>query len=111
MSDRTQFWFGTMMLALAAGLLIGGALLPRSTYGQQVLYDYGEGRSAKYMVVTGIEGTAAHTQTIYVTDNANDILYILEYSSAAKDIKLRNLYDVRMFSGRLIKERDKREEK
>jgi hypothetical protein len=111
MSDRTQFWLGTMMLALAAGLLLGGVVLPRPSYGQQAGWHYGEGRSGKYMVVTGVEGSANRTQTIYVTDNANDILYVLEYSSAAKDIKLRNVYDVRMFSTRLIKERDKREEK
>lgn len=107
MSDRTLFWLGTLMLVLAVGLLAGGLLLPRSTYAQH----FGEGRSGKYVLVTGVEGTAKRTQTIYITDNANDILYIFEYSSAAKDVKIRNVYDVRRFSTRLIKERGKREDK
>ena len=108
MTDRTCFWLGTLMLALASGLLLGGVVLPRPTYAQ---LHYGEGRSAKYVVVTGVEGTAKHTQTIYITDNTNDILYIFEYSSSAKDIRLRNVYDVRLFSTRLIKGRGKRAER
>lgn len=107
MSDRTHFWLGTLMLALALGLLVGGAVLPQPTLAQH----FGEGRSGKYLLVTGVEGTAIRTQTIYITDNVNDILYIFEYSSRAKEVKIRNVYDVRMFSARLIKERGKRAER
>jgi hypothetical protein len=110
MSDRTLFWLGTVMLALALGLLVGGVVLPRPTHAQQ-LHHFGEGRSAKYVLVTGVEGNARQTQTIYLTDNANDILYIFEYCSTAKRYELRNIYDVRHFSSALISKRGKREDR
>ncbi len=112
MSDRTLFWLGTALLALALGLLVGGVVLPPRAEAQDLpFFHFGEGRSTKYIVVTGVEGTVVRSQTVYVVDNANDVLYVFEYSSQARGAKLRYVKDIRLLSEQFIKARAKREER
>lgn len=78
MSGRTQFWLGSVMLALAVGLLLGGALLPGPGYAAQ---PPGEGRSMNFAVVpSDLSGTRAKSQLVYLIDDRNEALYIIEAS-------------------------------
>ena len=58
MSGRTQFWIGSVMMALAIGLLVGGAIFPKAAYSQE-----GEGRTGRYALGTGIPGSTQRSQT------------------------------------------------
>ena len=111
MSDRTHFWLGTAMLALAFGLLVGGLVMPRTLHSAALRRDVaiegsGEGRTLRYALVTGLAGTARNTQTVFITDDTSDILFAFEYSSSAKKVKFRNAFDLRRFASKLSKERD-----
>jgi hypothetical protein len=112
MSGRTQFVLGSVMLALAIGLLVGSLVVPHAANAQQVgPGGGGEGRAFRYAVVPGIAGTATRTETLYVIDDANEAMFIYEYNSASHDIKKRNLIDIRHDATELIKARGKRDEK
>jgi len=108
MSGRTQFWLGSLMLALAMGLLVGSFILPSPTYGQQ---SRGEGRAGRYALVTGIAGVTQKSQTLYVVDDANELLFVFEYSARSREIAFREATDMRRYASQAIKMRAKREEK
>ena len=65
MSGRTQLWLGSVMLALAVGLLLSSAFFARPGYAQEG--GLGEGRSRRYVMVTGLRGSAQSTQTFLST--------------------------------------------
>jgi hypothetical protein len=108
MSDRTRFWLGTVMLALAVGMLIGGLLYPRPTYSQ----DAGEGRSGNYaLIASGLKGLRANSQLVYIIDDRNEALYILEATGIMKEkgTELRDVIDLREFGTNMQKKRAKKE--
>ncbi|MFP4055297.1 MAG: hypothetical protein ACLF0G_00335 [Candidatus Brocadiia bacterium] len=113
MGAKKHFWLGMLMLALGVGFLVGGLLWPRRAAAQQ--FEGGaEGRSLRYGVVTGVRGSRTRSQTVYVIDDTNEFLYILEYSSAgsAKDaLEWRGYADLRLFALKGLKERAERERK
>jgi len=108
MSGRTQLWLGSVMLALAVGLLVSSAMFSRPAYAQEGI---GEGRTRRYIVVTGPRGSAANTQTVYVVDDVNQILYAFEYHSRSKEMKYRAHSDIYLFAGKLAELREKAERK
>jgi len=105
MSGRTQFWVGSVMMALAVGLLVGGMVFPKAAYSQ----DAGEGRTSRFALVTGVPGTSPRSETLYIVDDMNEILYIFEYSSRAKEVQLRQATDIRRYSAKLLEARAKKE--
>ena len=107
MSGRTQFWLGSVMLALAVGLMVGRVAVPRSAYAQES--GFGEGKTRRYAMVTGIRGNAQNTQSIYVVDEVNQILYALEYHSRTNKFDVKAMADVRKYTGKLSELRDKGE--
>lgn len=104
MSGRTQFWIGSVMMALAIGLLVGGVIFPKAAYSQE-----GEGRTGRYALVTGIPGNTQKSQTLYLVDDLNEILYIFEYSSRAKELAVREVSDLRRYATKLLEARSKKE--
>jgi len=108
MSGRSQFWLGSVMLALAVGLLVSSVLFSRPLYAQQGI---GEGRTQRYAMVTGVRGSASNTQTVYIVDDVNQILYAFEYHSRAKEMKYRDHSDIYLFAGKLADLREKAERK
>lgn len=109
MSGKTQFWLGSVMLALAVGLLVGRAIVSPPAYAQEA--SYGEGSSRRYKMVTGIRGTAQSTQTIYVVDDVHQVLYAIEYHSKSNEFKMKAISDIRKVTGKLAEARDKGERK
>ncbi|MFW6161829.1 MAG: hypothetical protein ACODAJ_03615 [Planctomycetota bacterium] len=103
MKGRTQLWLGSVMLALAVGLLLSSTLFTRPGYAQNS--GPGEGRTRRYVMVTGIRGSAANTQTVYVVDDVNQIVYAFEYHSRAKEMRYRAHSDIYLYSSRLIEGR------
>ena len=55
MSDRTMFWLGTVMLALAMGLVAGGLIYPKDAVSEG-LGGAGAG-VGRYALLTGIRGS------------------------------------------------------
>lgn len=106
MSGRTQFWLGSVMLAMAVGLLVSSAIFPRASYGQE---GTGEGRTRRYVMITGIRGSATNTQTVYVVDDVNQIIYAFEYHSRSNEMKYRAHSDVRLFANKFIEKREETE--
>ena len=106
MSDRARFLIGSVMIAVALGLIVGGFVLPRSAYSQQ---SSAEGRSDRYALVTGIEGSTRNSQVVYLIDNTNRIMYAFEYSSSRKELRPRMPIDIQAVSDVYIKKRAKRE--
>lgn len=106
MSGRTQFWLGSVMLALAMGLLVGRAVVPRAAHAQENL---GEGRTRRYAMVTGLRGTAQHTQTVFIVDDVNQIIFAIEYHSRSNEFTLRKMADVRKVTAKLAELRDRAE--
>jgi len=106
MSGRTQFWLGSVMLALAVGLLLGTSLLTRPTYAQE---SRGEGRSGRYALVTGIAGAATNTQSLYIVDDINQILFVFEYHARANRFTFRAASDIQRYAGELVEQRAKRQ--
>jgi hypothetical protein len=106
MRGRTQFWLGSVSLALVLGLLLGGFGSPRSAVGQE------PGAIAnRYALVTGIPGTTRRTQTLYLVDDATDILYVMEYRGRSHDLEFRTAISMRAYAQKVIKGRAKREER
>lgn len=104
MRGRTQLWLGSVMLALAMGILAGGLIAPRQAIGQGEL-----GGSHRFAVVTGVEGSASRTQTVYVIDDRNNALFILEYNASSHKFEPREMTDIRRYAEEIIKARAKRQ--
>jgi hypothetical protein len=78
MSGRTQFWVGSLMLAVAVGALVGGLLYPRPSYSQGL----GEGRAGNFaLVASSLGGAKAKSQIVYLVDDRTEAMYILEASA------------------------------
>lgn len=103
MSGRTRLWLGTVLLTLAIGLLIGGLVRPRPAIGQEP----GEAGEGRFAFTAGIRGSARHTQTLYVIDDAADIFHVFEYSAAAGRFEHRTAVDLRRLASELGKARAK----
>jgi len=108
MSGRTQFWLGAVMVAVAVGILVGGLVAPRAVYSQ----DAGEGRSGNYaLVASNLAGSRSKTQIIYVVDDRNEAVYVIEASaSKASRAEMRDYVDLRELGTRLQMRRAKQEE-
>ena len=107
MRGRTQFWLGSVTLAVVVGLLSGGLLTPQPAIGQEPL---GAGAEAmRYSMVLGIAGSTERSQTLYLVDDLNDIFYVLEYSSKTRTIVPRKVTDLRRYSAEIIRKRARRE--
>ena len=103
MSGRTQLWLGSILLAVAVGLLVGGLFVPRAAQAQGP-----EAGLTSFGIATGIPGTERRTQTLYVVDDASDIFYCFEYSARAGKFKNTAAADIRRTSSELIRRRDAR---
>jgi hypothetical protein len=109
MSGRTQFWLGSLMLALAVGILVGGLVAPRPTYSQ----DNGEGRTGNFAVVaSNLQGSRPKSQIVYVIDDRNEALYVVQTSALAGDQpEPRGFLDLRRMSTGVQKERADRDKR
>ncbi|MBM4033266.1 MAG: hypothetical protein FJ291_15995 [Planctomycetes bacterium] len=109
MSGKTQFWLGSLMLALAVGILVGGLLYPRPTYSQ----DVGEGRTGNFaLVASNLGGTRPKSQIVYVIDDRNEALYVLETSALrGNEPEPRGFFDLRDMSTGLQKSRAARDKR
>lgn len=107
MSGKTQFWLGSVMLALAVGLLVGRAIVSQPAHAAEA--SYGEGSSRRYKMVTGVRGTTANSQTIYVVDDVNQLMFVLEYHSKSNEFATRHVGDIRKYTSKIAEARDKSE--
>ena len=109
MSGRTHFWLGSLMLALAVGILVGGLACPRPTYSQ----DAGEGRTGNYaLVASTLRGTQTKSQIVYVVDDRTEALYVLETSSIkGEHPSLMGFRDLRELSTDVQKARARKDTK
>ncbi len=109
MSGRTQFWLGSLMLAAAVGILVGGLLYPRPTYSQ----DVGEGRSGNFaLIASNLQGTRPKSQIVYVIDDRNEVLYVIENSALkGSPAELRDVVDLREFSTGLQRKRAEKDKR
>jgi hypothetical protein len=110
MRGRTQFWLGSLSLALVLGLLCGGLLGPRPAGGAGDEELVG-GTSYRYALVLGLPGLVAGSQTLYFMDDTNDIFYVLEYNSRSHKIEPTKVSDLRRWGTEIIRARAKRDEK
>lgn len=101
MSDRTQFWLGTLMLALAMGLLAGGLIFPEATVGE----GGGAGQVGRYALLTGIRGSVASTQTLYLLDDQEDLLLAFEYNSRSREMSFKQPVNLRRYASEMIEKR------
>jgi len=110
MSDRTQFWLGSVLLALAMGLLAGSFIFPRATWGQD---DVGVVQGGRYSVITGIRGSTQNSETLYVLDDVEDMLLPYEYSSRSHELEphLTAAVNIRRYSTKILEDRAKAERK
>ena len=99
MSGKTQFWVGSVMLALAMGILVSTVVMP------QVASAQGEGRSGRYALVPGVSGTTANSETLYILDDLNEVLFIFEYTSRSKRVDLRDYVDLQLAAAAGLKRR------
>ena len=104
MSDRAQFVLGSVMLALAIGLLVGSVVLPPSAIGAGA-----EGRGFRYGLLTGVAGSTAQSETIYIIDDATEAVMVYEYNARAHELTARNAIDLRGDAAREIKKRAAKE--
>ena len=109
MSGRTQFWLGSLMLAVAVGILVGGLVSPRPTYSQ----DVGEGRTGNYaLIASTLRGAQTKSQIIYVVDDRTEALYVLETSAIKNDHPtLIGFRDLRELSSEVQKARARKDTK
>jgi hypothetical protein len=109
MSGKTQFWLGSLMLALAVGILVGGLLYPRPTYSQ----DTGEGRTGNFALVASNQGgVRPKSQIVYVVDDRNEALYVIEASALrGSDPELRGVLDLRSYGTEMQKGRAAKEKR
>jgi hypothetical protein len=110
MRGRTQFWLGSLALAVVLGLLCGGLLAPRpvTAAGEDEII---QGTSLRYSLVLGLPGVSAGSQTLYFMDDTNDIFYVLEYNSRSHKIEPTKVSDLRLWGSGIIRARAKRDEK
>ena len=106
MRGRTQFWLGSVALAVVLGLLCGGVITPQTAVGQDELLG---NTSMRYSMVLGLPGSVERSQTLYLIDDLNDIFYILEYSSKSRNITPRKIVDLRRYSTEVIHTRARRD--
>ena len=105
MSGKTQFWVGSVMLALAMGILVSTVVMP------QVASAQGEGRAGRYALVRGVAGTTANSETVYIVDDLNQMLFIFEYSSRSKRVDIREYVDLQVAAAAGLKRRAAREKR
>ncbi len=103
MSGKVQFWLGSLFLTGAVGILVGGLLHPKPTYSQ----DVGEGRSGNFAIVaSNLQGTKPKSQIIYLIDDRNEALYVIQTSALAGDQpEPRGYLDLREMSTAIQKKR------
>jgi len=107
MSDRKQFWLGSVMLAAAMGILVGTVVMPQTATAQD-----GEGRSARHAMVRGVAGTTQRSETLYVVDDLNQFLFAFEYASrGGGEVKFRQMADLQAAGVSVLKKRATREER
>jgi len=109
MSGKTHFWLGSLMLAAAVGLLVGGLLYPKPSYSQ----DVGEGRAGNFaLIASNLQGTRPKSQIVYVLDDRNEVLYVLETTSIrGSQTELRDVVDLREFSTGVQKKRAEKDKR
>ncbi len=107
MSGKTQFWLGSLMLAAAIGIMVGGLLHPRPSYSQNM----GEGRSGNFAVVsTDLKGLRPSSGVVYVLDDRNEVLYVLECSARkGVEAELVDVVDFRKLGTKMQKRRAEEE--
>ena len=107
MSGKTQFWLGALMLAVAIGILVGGLISPRAVYSQ----DAGEGRTGNYaLVASNLAGSRPKSQLVYVLDDRNEAMYIIEATaSKSSRAEMRDYIDLRELGTGLQKKRAEKE--
>jgi hypothetical protein len=108
MRGRTQFWLGSVALAVVLGLLCSGLITPLPAIGEDAT---GGAFANRYGMVTGLPGSTERSQTLYLIDDLNDIFYILEYSSKTYKIEVRELIDLERYATEILKKRAKRDVK
>jgi len=59
-------------------------------------------------VVTGLRGSAPSTQTIYLIDDATEILFAFEYNSRSNKLDYQVASDLQRYASKLVEERAKR---
>ncbi len=103
MPGKSQFWLGSLLLAVLVGILVGGLLSPRPTYSQ----DVGEGRSGNFaLVASNLTGSRPKSQIVYVLDDRNEVLYVIENSALkGSPAELRDVVDLRDFAIGIQKKR------
>jgi len=106
MRGRTQFWLGSVALAVVLGLLGGGVITPQTAVGQDELVG---NTSMRYSMVLGLPGSTERSQTLYLIDDLNDIFYILEYTSKSRSVTPRKIVDLRKYSTEVIHQRARRD--
>ena len=89
MSGKTHFWVGSVMLALAMGILVSSAIVPRSVSAQDA-----EGGGGRYALIRGVPGSTTNSETLYVLDDLNQIIFFFEYSSRSKSLEPRTYIDL-----------------
>ncbi len=83
MPSKAQFWVGSLLMPVLVGILFGGFLSARPTYSQ----DVGEGRTGNFAIVaSNLHGNQARSQIIYVLDDRNEALYVLETTANKSEI-------------------------
>ncbi|MFC1806489.1 hypothetical protein ACFL09_05865 [Planctomycetota bacterium] len=110
MSERTQFWLGSVMLALAMGLLAGSFIFPRATWGQD---DVAVVEGGRYAVIPGLRGSSIGAETLYVLDDVEDLLMTYEYDSRKREFEpqLAGIANLRRYTAKIIEDRAKADRK
>ncbi|NQT86045.1 hypothetical protein HQ560_04725 [bacterium] len=106
MSGRKQFWLGSVMLAAAMGILVGTVVMPQTATAQT-----GEGRTQRYALVRGVSGTTQRSETIYVVDDLNQMLFAYEYQSRSRKVEFRQFVDLQAAGAAILKKRATREKR
>ena len=65
--------------------------------------------ASRYAMVTGIAGSAANTQTLYIVDDVHEILFAFEYHSRANRLTLKAVADIQLYAQGLVKKRAERQ--
>ena len=106
MSGKMQFWLGAVTLALAMGLLVGSAMMPETALAQNA-----EGRTSRFALVRGVRGTTQGSETVYITDDLNQMLFVFEYTSRSKKVDIREFVDLQVAGAAALKKRAAREKR
>ena len=100
MSSKTHFWVGSVMLALAMGILVSSAIVPRTASAQDA-----EAGGARYALVRGVSGSSPNSETLYVLDDLNQAVYFYEYSSRSRSLEARTLIDLQYYAAGGLRKR------